>query len=377
MKLFFWISISFIFYTYLGYPLLLVLLARLFPHTCSRGTCMPVVSVVMAACNESRNISKRLENLLSQDYPSDRYQIIVVSDGSSDRTNEIVSSYENRNVLLIPLAERVGKALALIQGVNRAVGDIVVFADARQSFAPDAVRQLVSSFADPAVGCVSGELMFLDDAESGIRAEMGAYWRYEKAVRKLECASGSVVGATGAIYAIRKELYRPLPDGTILDDVLTPMTIALQGFRVLFDGAAMAYDVVSKDIDQEWTRKVRTLAGNWQLLSIAPSLIAPWRCSLWWRFLSHKIFRLLVPFFLPCVLTASLVAEGMVYRAALCAQLALYITALAGFVVPELRKLRLVNVANFFLVMNLAAVVGFWRWVSGKCGTAWQPAYLK
>lgn len=373
----FWISASFAFYTYVGYPFVLALNARLSARDMVKGEQLLGVSIVLAACNEERNIARRLENLLGLDYPRNRFDIVVVSDGSTDGTNEIVASFADCNVRLVSLTERLGKAAALNHGVARAAGEIVVFADARQTFAPDALRQLASNFADPAVGCVSGELMFLDDAESGIQAEMGAYWRYEKAVRKLESASGSVVGATGAIYAIRKSLYRPLPQGTILDDVLTPMNIALQGYRVVFDATATAYDVVSKDIAQEWKRKVRTLAGNWQLLSLAPSLVVPWCCPLWWRFLSHKIFRLLVPFVLPVLLMASMAAEGAVYRAALVGQVFFYVAAFVGLVIPGLRRLRPVNIAYFFMAMNLAVVVGFWRWVSGKCAASWQPAYTK
>ncbi len=377
MKYLFWTLLFFSLYAYAGYPLILALLSRLFPKSVKVGDIIPFVSVVLAACNEERAIGKRLDNLLAQDYPPDRYEIIVVSDGSSDGTNEIVTAYAGRNVQLIPLGARGGKAAALNQGVARAAGEIIVFADARQTFASNTLRRLAANFSDPTVGCVSGELMFLNDAASGIQAEMGAYWRYEKAIRKLESASGSVVGATGAIYAIRKVLYRPLPAETILDDVLTPMNVALQGYRVLFDGTAIAYDVVSKDMEQEWTRKVRTLAGNWQLLSIAPSLVMPWRCLLWWRFLSHKIFRLLVPFALPCILMASIVLAGPVYWVALFTQLIFYVYALAGFLAPGLRKLRMVNVAYFFLVMNVAVLAGFWRWILGRCATSWQLAYTK
>ena len=373
MKILFWVSVIFTLYTYVGYPLILAILARLFPQSIKRSDFSPNVSVVLAARNEAHAIVKRLENLLSQDYPEELYEIIVVSDGSNDKTNEVVASYADRNVHLIPLSERVGKAEALNRGVALASGEIIIFADARQSFEVDVVRCLVTNFADPKVGCVSGELMFIDEVGSGIRTEMGAYWYYEKMIRKFESASGSVIGATGAVYAIRKSLYQPLPRGTILDDVLTPMNIALKGYRVVFDGAALAFDVVSKDIEQEWTRKVRTLAGNWQLLSLAPHLFVPWSCSLWWRLLSHKVFRLLVPLALSSILVASLVAEGAVYRMALFVQLIFYFSAFVGLVTPESRQLRFVNVAYFFLLMNVGVVVGFWRWLLGKCDAIWKP----
>lgn len=325
--------------------------------------------------NEERNIKKRLENLLSQDYPPEHMEIIVVSDGSTDRTEEIVESFRGDAIKLFSLGIRKGKAAALNRGVKEAKGEIIVFTDARQLFEPDAISHLVANFADSGVGCASGELIFLKNDESGIQAEIGAYWRYEKWIRKNESSSGSVVGATGAIYAIRKDLYRYLPVGTLLDDVLTPMSIVMQGYRCVFDGAAVAYDIVSKDVAQEWKRKVRTLAGNWQLLTLYPSLLLPWQNPCWWRFLSHKIFRLLVPFLLLAMVVFSALAEGPLYSVFTCLQLALYGIAGIGMLVPTARKIRIVNLSYFFLVMNLAAVAGFWSWVTGGCRTAWQPAY--
>ncbi|RJP20378.1 MAG: glycosyltransferase family 2 protein [Deltaproteobacteria bacterium] len=377
MKWLFWVSVAFASYTYVVYPLILFLLSRLFPCPIRRQECTPTITVVIAARNEERNIGKRLENLLEQDYTPERFEIIVVSDGSTDRTNEIVASFAQRNISLIYIVEKTGKAEALNRGVAKATGEIIVFADARQFFASDVLRILGTNFSDPSVGCVSGELILIEDAGSAINAEMGAYWKYEKMVRRLESTSGMVVGATGAIYAIRKTLYRPLPNGTILDDVITPMNIALQGFRVVFDDAALAYDVVSKDIEQEWTRKVRTLAGNWQLLDMARSLGNSCCLPFWWRFLSHKIFRLLVPFVLPCMLIASLVSMGILYQVALFFQLTVYLAALAGYMIPAWRKIRLVNAALFFVVMNLAAIVGCWRWASGNCEITWRPSYIK
>lgn len=378
METLFWTSAAFVFYTYAGYPLIMALLARSSPKPVRRGACTPQISVVVAACNEEGIIAKRIDNILRQDYPACCRQLIIVSDGSTDGTNQVVNSFAMSGVVLIVLPRRCGKAVALNHGVARAEGEIVIFADARQSFAPDALALLAANFADPTVGCVSGELMLIDESESGIRAEMGAYWRYEKALRHLESASGSAVGATGAIYAIRKRLYLPLPPGTILDDVLTPLNIARQGLRVVFDCAPKAYDQVSRDIELEWTRKVRTLAGNLQLLQISPSIAIPWCSPLWWRFLSHKIFRILIPFALAGLLAASFCCQGALYRAVFFAQLIFYLTALAGYLIAPLRKVRLVNLAIFFIVMNLAALAGLWLWVSGKCAASWhRPTYSK
>lgn len=376
-KYIFWTFLLFVMYTYLGYPLYLWLLAKVVRKEVSRGEIFPAVSVVIAAYNEERNIGARLENLMLQDYPSEKMEIIVVSDGSTDDTARVVQSYSKANVRLIELKENCGKAVALNSGVAAATGEIIVFADSRQRFESHAVRELAANFLDSSVGCVSGELIFIEDSESRIQVEMGAYWKYEKLIRKLESATESVLGATGAICAVRRNLYQPLPEGTILDDVLTPMRIVMKGYRTVFDGTAKAYDIVSKDTRQEWRRKVRTLAGNWQLLSLEPALLSPLRNPLLFRFLSHKIFRLLVPFAMLLTLLGSIFAEGTIYVLATIVQALFYSCALLGALVPSLRGIRLANLSYFFLVMNLAAVAGFWRWINGRCSTAWKPAYAK
>ncbi|MDD2335106.1 MAG: glycosyltransferase family 2 protein [Geobacteraceae bacterium] len=375
MKLLFWLSLIFVLYTYAGYPLVLWMLSFFRNKRTLVSGQFPSVSVVIAALNEENNIGRRIENLLAQEYPSDKLEILVISDGSTDGTEEIARSFTNRGVTVYGLPDRNGKAMALNYGVSKAKGDIIVFTDARQTFEVGAIAHLTASFSDESVGCVSGELHFLNDVESGIQVEMGAYWRYEKWLRKNESATGSVVGATGAIYAIRRELYRPLPQGTLLDDVLTPMNIVMKGHRTVFNGAAVAYDIVSKDFGQEWKRKVRTLAGNWQLLTLSPALLLPWQNPYWWRFLAHKIFRLLVPFLLPVMVAFSAFSIGPLYSILTYLQLVLYGIAGIGMLAPSARKVRIVNLSCFFLVMNLAAIAGFWRWVTGGCRTAWQPAY--
>jgi len=375
MKILFWLSFGFIFYTYAGYPLLLWLQSRLGHKKVHKQPTTPHVSVVMSALNEEPRIATRLDNLLAQDFPAEKLEIIVVSDGSTDLTGQVVKSYGDHGVRLFELPERNGKAVAVNLGVAAAKGEIIVFADVRQRFEPDVISQLVANFNDPTVGCVSGKLTLLKDTGSNIKAEMGAYWKYEKLIRRMESRSSSVVGATGAIYAIRKSLYQPLPAGTLLDDVLTPLNVVMQGFRCIFDDAAVAYDVMSKDTSQEWTRKVRTLAGNWQLLSLKPSLLLPW-CNLsWWRFLSHKFFRLIVPFALAAMLISAALVENSDYFFMTMAQLLFYAIASIGLAVPIVRRHKIVTLSCFFLVMNLAAVAGFWRWITGGCHTAWLPAY--
>lgn len=377
MVILFWISALLIAYTYLGYPLWLFTQKKISLKPVTKGLYEPTVSVVIAARNEEQAILRRLENLLGQTYPPEKLQIIVVSDGSTDRTVETVRQLSENRVMVIPLETNQGKAVALNAGINAAQGEIIVFTDARQQFEPDVLQQLVANFADEKVGCVSGELLFLKDVDSTIQAEIGAYWKYEKWIRKAESATGSVVGATGAIYAIRRNLYQALPQGTLLDDVLTPMRIVIQGYRTIFDETAIAYDVVSKNTSQEWKRKVRTLAGNWQLLSLQPALLIPVINPNCLRFVSHKLMRLIVPAALVTLLFSSFFLTGPFYLGILLLQLLCYSAALIGCSLPTARRFRLINLSYFFLVMNAAATAGFWRWITGRATTAWQPAYSR
>ncbi len=378
MKIFFFLSTIFIAYTYIGYPLLLMLLSRLTPKKIIKAynEPLPFVSVVIAAKNEQANIERRLSNLLEAQYPDHLYEIIVVSDGSDDMTNQIVESFSagDSRVRLVAYSPSRGKPFALNRGVHEATGSIVVFADSRQIFDPRSITELVANFNDPDVGCVSGELVFLDGRDSSIQKEMGVYWHYEKMIRKLESRCGSVAGATGAIYAVRKDLYRDIPGETILDDVLTPMNIVMQGYRCVFDHSAIAHDRVSKDVKAEMTRKIRTLAGNWQLLKIEPGIILPFKNRIWWNFLSHKIFRLVVPFLLLFLLISNFFIVEHVFIFTLFAQLLFYIIALFAWLIPETRRHRLVNLVYFFVNLNYAALVGTFYFLSGNTSKTWKRA---
>jgi poly-beta-1,6-N-acetyl-D-glucosamine synthase len=210
-----------------------------------------------------------------------------------------------------------------------------VFADARQTFARSALRALVANFSDPGVGAVSGELILLDEQGREAADGVGLYWRYEKWLRAMESGIHSMMGATGAIYAIRRDLYRPLPENTILDDVMTPMSIVIRGWRAVFDPSARAFDRVASAAAVEYTRKVRTLAGNYQLLALMPALLLPWRNPVAFQFVSHKAGRLLVPYCLAALLLSNLFLWHGVYPLFLAAQAGFYGTAMAGCLVAR------------------------------------------
>jgi len=312
----FYTLIGLVLYTYLGYFAVLYLWSKVAPkrYVDAGRSFEPSVSVVIAVRDEARHIEDKLLNILAQDYPKTKIEIIVVSDGSTDQTEKLIQALIERQipkqghspVKLVALSQPKGKPNAINLGVASASGEIVVFADARQRFAGDAVAQLVGRFEDENVGCVSGELVFEQTPGSLIEREMGAYWKFEKKIRQMESETGSVVGASGSIYAIRRSLFQPIPRQTLLDDVLIPLQIRNQGFRVVFQNSAKAYDNPSHDFKEEKKRKIRTLAGNWQLLAMQPKLLDPFYNPLFFKFISHKVLRLLVPFALIGICLSSL-----------------------------------------------------------------------
>jgi cellulose synthase/poly-beta-1,6-N-acetylglucosamine synthase-like glycosyltransferase len=373
MKVMFWMCAAFIAYAYAGYPFLLWIISRYRTRPVLRKKITPTVSIIIAACNEQETLPAKLENLSQLNYPRDRVQIIVVSDGSTDGTAGILSA-ESEIVEPVILEKPCGKAVALNEAVRRAKGEIVVFMDARQLVDEDALSELVANFWDPEVGGVSGELILYRDL--GSSNGLGTYWNVEKLVRKLESASGSVVGTTGALYAIRRVLFNQIPPGTILDDVLIPMNIVRQGKRVVFQSSAIVCDRVFTDRGKEFARKVRTMMGNYQLLWLAAWLITPMNPVLL-RYVSHKLLRLLCPVLLVAVLIASGLSSGPFFRVVFSAQVFLYGLAAFGAVFPLARRSKVVAIPNAFVMLNAAAALALYNFVTGKAVMWRQGVNLK
>jgi cellulose synthase/poly-beta-1,6-N-acetylglucosamine synthase-like glycosyltransferase len=332
MTAFFWLCAGFVAYVYAGYPLLLFVWSRVRSRRIAPTVAparWPSLSIVIAARDEASRLPHRLQNLIGLSYPG-RRQIIVVSDGSTDGSVEALRSYAAQADIVS--IERSGKASALNAGVALARHELLVFADARQTFAEDALIELARPFADPAVGGVGGELVLVDSGGSTVADGMGLYWRLEKQLRQFESDVDSMVGATGAIYAIRRSLWKPLPADAILDDVLTPMRCVLDGRRVVFNRRAVAFDSMSRDARAEARRKRRTHAGNCQLPALEPRLLLPWRNRVWLQYVSHKLGRLIVPYALAGLLlsSAALAASSPVYASALVVQCLFYLLAALG-----------------------------------------------
>ena len=369
MKYIFWFAASFVGYSYLGYPVWLWLRSRWSPRPVRRSSATPSVSAVMVVRNEEAIIARKLDNLLTLDYPQDKLDVVVVSDGSSDGTAAVLAEFAgNPRVKTLVKPASQGKAAGLNDAIRLATGDVLLFTDARQQIDSEALRLLIENFADIEVGAASGELMLGDPTTGETGKGMGLYWRVEKKIRELESASGSVAGATGAIYCARRSLLAasPLPAGTILDDVLLPMQVARQGSRVIFDARARAWDSPDLGDGREFSRKVRTLTGNYQLLQIAPWLLHA-ENPIRFEFISHKLSRLAVPFALLALLIASIALPSPFYRVALAAQIAFYalsLIALSNFKIGPLS--RIADPARTFVVLNSAAVIAFVNFVTGR-----------
>ncbi len=350
-------SLVFVLYTYAGYPMICWLRARLRARPIARQPIRPRVTVLIAAYREAGTIARKLASLAQQSYPAALVDVVVACDGSDDGTPEAAraagAEHLPGRVQVLVLAERRGKPAALNAAARAAAGEVLLLTDARQPLSANAIEALVEDLGDPGVGVAGGELVLGGDAPAG------AYWKYEALIRKWEGRAGSTVGVSGALYAIRRELWEPLPDETILDDVLQPMRARLRGRRVVFEPAARAFDTAAES-KREFQRKVRTLSGNFQLLVLLPGLLSPLRNPSWFDFVSHKLCRLLVPYALVATFVASALLPGSLSIGLVAAQLAGY--GLAGARAAGLR-LPLGGLAETFVVLNAAAVVGLWRFV--------------
>lgn len=371
LKAVIWTALGWIAYTYALYPLIVAVLGRIRSDVAATPLFAGTISIVIAACNEESIIAARVEELLRLITLSGLVgEIIVVSDGSVDATASRANVAGDPRVQVISLPANVGKAAALTRGCAAAQGDVLVFADARQRWNQETLPNLLRSFSHATVGGTSGDLMIEDPA--GKLSGVGLYWRYEKWIRRNEGRIHSTVGVSGSVSAVRRSLFTPIPDRTLLDDVYWPMQVVMQGYRIVHDSSALAFDRLPANAKDEFRRKVRTLSGNYQLCVRLPQTLLPWRNPVWVQFISHKIMRLFVPWALLTVLFCSLLVGGGLYRLILCAQLILYAGALAGLSRRTFLHTRITTALAAFLILNAAAWLAFWVWCTGQCESSWS-----
>jgi biofilm PGA synthesis N-glycosyltransferase PgaC len=392
MKIFgflFWVCVLLIVYVYVGYPMILAILARLRRKAEDYPVITPQVSILIAAYNEQNVIATKLENTLALDYPKECLQVVVAADGSDDHTPQIVDTFAERGVELSYDFHRRGKMAAINRALPRLKHEILVFSDANNLYAPDALIELVKPFSDPKVGAVTGSKNIMDDPDAHAKAD-GLYWRYESTIKKYETALGSCTGVTGEILAIRRSLYQPPPDHVINDDFFIGMGVLRQGYRLVYAPRAHSYERSSLTEQDEALRRSRIVAGRFQAMLMAGSLL-PWRSPvLVWQVISHKFMRPLVPFLMIIAFLATLAAciwqlaplnHGWLYLAPpynfLCMATEVFICILAifGSSLKDKGLLgKILYLPTFLVNSNFAALLGLYSFFTGKQTALWRRA---
>ncbi len=380
MKVLFWTAAALTFYTFFLYPIFLSVFVRLLskrePETSGllNKTEWPRVSLIIATHNEEKVIEKKLLNTSELDYPSRKLEVIVVSDNSTDGTNEIVRKYENKGVILVEVDQRRGKTFAQNQAARVATGKILFFSDANSIWEKDALWRLAARFENPGTGYVCGRLKYVNE-ETGSGFSEGLYWRYELYLRFLESRLFSITAGNGAIYAIRAGDYLEIDD-LYCHDLELPHELVKRGKLALYEPAAVACEKAAGEAEEEYARKVRMLGRTWRRILTGPSLYSPFKYGpvYSWMMISHRLLRYLVPFLQIIIFVSSwfLKNSGPFFMAVFTAQLAFYALALAGKVFKL--KNRLFFVPYYFCMFNLASLVGFLKAFSGNVSPVWEKA---
>ncbi|HJP91485.1 MAG TPA: glycosyltransferase family 2 protein [Pyrinomonadaceae bacterium] len=376
VEIIFWTAVVAIVYTYAGYPLLLMLISRLRGKPVQQREFTPSATVIIAAYNEERDLAAKLENTLALDYPKSKLEILVTSDCSTDRTDEIVRSFAPRGVRLHRQAERLGKTAAQNAAVEKATGEILLFSDATTHYRPDVLRKLVRSFADASVGCVTGTVIYAHAADSSVSHGTRSYWNYEFLLKKHESAITSLIGVCGCMYAVRKSAYIPLYHEAC-SDFLVATTMVRQGLRAVYEPEAICVEEPNAKAHKELAVRVRiitqTLADLWR----NRDMLNPFRKGFYAvQLLSHKVMRYLVPLFLIVLLITSglLAFKNVFYAAVFIAQVGFYLAAVASAVMVRLGvNSRLLALPQYFVITNVACLIALFKLLRGERYIKWEP----
>ena len=370
------LSIAVVLYTYAGYPALAYVLSRWFGRPIYKADITPRVAVIIAAYNEERDIARKLENTLELDYPRDRLEILVASDCSSDRTDEIVREYSARGVVLHRLPERLGKSVAQNRAARTCAGEVLVFSDATTMYEPDAVRKIVRSFADPQVGCVAGELIYVDPGATAVGQGCRSYWSYEKLLKRSESRLGSLIGVSGCLYAVRRSNFSPIPLD-MSSDFAIATEIHLQGLRTVYDHEAIAFEETNGRDRDEFRMRIRVIEQTMSALHRYAEVLDPRRHGLFaFQMISHKVLRYALPLFLivAFISSAMLVDSSSLYRLIFVAQAMFYATALAGWACERMGlRIGPLSLPYYFVLANAASLAAFVKFVRGEAHLTWEP----
>jgi poly-beta-1,6-N-acetyl-D-glucosamine synthase len=370
-QLIFWIAAAMPLYAYIGYPLVLLGFGLIIRRPVMKAPVTPMLSLLIPACNEARVIERKIRNSLALEYPTDRLEIVIASDGSTDETEAIARRFEvaGGRVRVLAFPNNRGKMSVLNAAVPELRGEIVIFSDASAMLAPDSVRRLVENFADPSVGAVSGLYQVVRPAEVNIGASESLYWKYETFLKTRESQLAATLGGHGQLHAVRKELYPFPPSETINDDYVIPVSVLSRGFRAVYEPSAMVYEEAREMTG--FARRIRIMAGNLQQLRNLPQFMRPLQPLPLFFFVSHKVIRLVAPFAMLAAIAANLFLLGSpVYAALFWAQIGFYTLAVLGLT-GRLRP-RALTLPFYFCMVNAAAFFGLYHAMTRRKNLAWK-----
>lgn len=375
-QIIFWLSAAALVYTYAGYPLLLALVSRLRGQGVRRAELTPHVTVVITAYNEERDIAAKLENTLALDYPKERVEVVVASDCSSDRTDEIVRGFASRGVRLHRQTERLGKTAAQNAAVEVARGEFILFSDATTLYQPDVLRVMMRDFADPTVGCVAGRLIYVDPSSSNVGSGARSYWNYETFLKRHESRACSLIGVSGCLYAVRRSAYVPLYNEACSDFIIATKMVE-QGLRAVYEPDAVCTEETNRQPGKELRMRVRVITQTYTDLWRHRAMLNPLRSGFYAvELISHKVMRYLVPLFLVTTLIASiaLARHSFFYLLMLAGQAAVYASALLGWMLERAGvRIGLLALPQYFVLANVAAVVAAYKFLRGERFARWEP----
>ena len=375
MQAIFWVSVGLAFSVYFGYPLFLFIASAFMGRASKKSDFTPFVSILIPAYNEEKSIRAKIENSLSLDYPGDKLEIIVISDGSTDKTEGIVNEYANRGIKLIVRRERKGKMAALNNVVPQARGEIIVFSDANTMYRPDAIRKLTRNFIESNIGCVCGNSVFVTDKSSSVESGFGAYMKYERFIWRKESLLRSLLVVDGAIYAIRKHLFSPINE-ILADDFVNPLMIGARNYGIVYEPDAIAEEKAVTNIRKEFKRKIRVTSQGYKALMLLWRWILKSRPLRIFQYLLHKILRWLVPFLLITIFVSNCFLLYLtIYKYLFAIQVLFYLTAFAGYILDRMgTKVKIFYIPFYFCLINLASAAGLYQALTGTAKATWEKA---
>lgn len=376
LQIIFWTSAAALFYTYVGYPILVYLVSLLFPKVVKFSDTEPTVTVLITAYNEEKDIRAKLENTLQIDYPPEKFEILVASDGSTDKTDDIVREFAARGVKLFRQEGRVGKTITQNNAVKQASGEIVLFSDATTMYEKDVLRKMLPGFADETVGCVAGKLIYVDDTKSGVGHGAKSYWSYETFLKRSESRACSLIGASGCLYAVRKSAYEPMY-AEACSDFLICAVLYRQNLRSVFEPEAVCTEETNRRADKEMQMRIRVISQTMIDLWRNRAMLNPLRYGFFAvELVSHKVLRYSVPLFLFLILLSSavLAVSSVFFAAVFALQIIFYATAFIGWILEQSRvKIGILAIPHYFALANLASIVAFYKALRGERFARWEP----